>query len=330
MKRFAFYFVICILASVLVADGAVITSFGGGSAASYTNLFQNGANALDERNGVTAQAYNVYNTWTDASNYERIGAFWSANVGKIGTQAAGTGTGRGLDIGTFGSAGNLTFVVANSSIWRINAAGQLFPITDGSLIGTAVAGQNARIAFGLGSTALGRMSGVLSNSAAYAAITNTVTETYFAIGTDGKLPAAVLNTAKQRLEWTLSGVYSTTVTDGLTLRVKLCTVSGCGSGTVTTLAATGVVTPAASLTDSGWTCQGSLNVFTNGASGTADTQGWAAFSTAASTAALAQMKNTTTATLNLTVDQFLSVSIEWNAASASNSITLRNFGARIY
>jgi hypothetical protein len=52
------------------------------------------ANTLALRNGTAAQALNVYNTFTDASNYERGFARFSGNVFQIGTEAAGTGVAR--------------------------------------------------------------------------------------------------------------------------------------------------------------------------------------------------------------------------------------------
>jgi hypothetical protein len=59
------------------------------------------------RSGANANTLRVYNTFTDASNYERGVLDWTttANTLTIGTQAAGTGTGRQLQIG---AAGDIT------------------------------------------------------------------------------------------------------------------------------------------------------------------------------------------------------------------------------
>lgn len=54
------------------------------------------ANTLAQRNGTNAQTFRVYNTYTDASNYERGFARWNSNVYEIGTEAAGSGTNRDL------------------------------------------------------------------------------------------------------------------------------------------------------------------------------------------------------------------------------------------
>lgn len=57
-------------------------------------LARDNADVLALRNGTNAQAFNVYNTYTDASNYERAGVIWSSNVAYLRTQNAGTGSAR--------------------------------------------------------------------------------------------------------------------------------------------------------------------------------------------------------------------------------------------
>jgi len=51
-------------------------------------------------NGTTAQAFHIYNTYTDASNYERAVFDWqtTANTLRIGTEALGTGTVRPVEL----------------------------------------------------------------------------------------------------------------------------------------------------------------------------------------------------------------------------------------
>lgn len=67
-----------------------------------TILTRDAANTLAQRNGVNAQAFRVYNTFTDASNYERGKMEWASNVLRIGTEKAGTGTARALELQTDG------------------------------------------------------------------------------------------------------------------------------------------------------------------------------------------------------------------------------------
>lgn len=55
-------------------------------------LNRDAANILAQRNGTNAQAYRLYNTYTNASNYERGFLQWNSNVLEIGSEGAGTGS----------------------------------------------------------------------------------------------------------------------------------------------------------------------------------------------------------------------------------------------
>lgn len=59
-------------------------------------LQREAANTLALRNGVNPQTVELYNTYTDASNYERASLRWTSNIFQIGTEKSGTGGGRGL------------------------------------------------------------------------------------------------------------------------------------------------------------------------------------------------------------------------------------------
>jgi hypothetical protein len=65
-------------------------------------LYRDAANTLAQRNGGNAQAFNIYNTYTDPSNYEKGFMRWNSGILEIGTQAAGTGLNRGLALATSG------------------------------------------------------------------------------------------------------------------------------------------------------------------------------------------------------------------------------------
>jgi hypothetical protein len=74
-----------------------------GSASRLTRdlyLSRDAAGILAQSNGTSAQTFRIYNTYTDASNYERGVFDWqtSSNVLTIGTQNAGTGTARYVKI----------------------------------------------------------------------------------------------------------------------------------------------------------------------------------------------------------------------------------------
>jgi len=66
-------------------------------------LERDAANTFAQRRGTNAQTYRLYNTYTDASNYERGMLEWNADILLIGTQAAGTGTARELKLQTGGT-----------------------------------------------------------------------------------------------------------------------------------------------------------------------------------------------------------------------------------
>lgn len=66
------------------------------SNATQVRLTIDAANTLAQRNGTAAQAFNIYNTYTDASNYERGFVRWSSNILQIGTERAGTGSNRSV------------------------------------------------------------------------------------------------------------------------------------------------------------------------------------------------------------------------------------------
>jgi len=92
-------------------------------------LRRGGAGVLEQYNGANAQAQNVYNTRTDASNYERGVFAWSGGVLNIGAEKAGTGVDRGVVIKSAGVAA----VVINtngSNRWRFDEGGVFHPITD--------------------------------------------------------------------------------------------------------------------------------------------------------------------------------------------------------
>jgi hypothetical protein len=69
-----------------------------GQAAIDLTLTRDAANTLAQRRTTNAQTFRLYNTFTDASNYERLGISWGSNIVSIKPEAAGTGTVRVLHI----------------------------------------------------------------------------------------------------------------------------------------------------------------------------------------------------------------------------------------
>src|SRR3990167_9518241 len=95
-------------------------------------LSRDAANALALANSLTAQRFSVYNTRTDASNYERLNVMWSSDEAYLQTAQAGSGSGRGLTIGTKGN-GQLTFSTNDANRWGIGSTtGHLLALSDDS------------------------------------------------------------------------------------------------------------------------------------------------------------------------------------------------------
>jgi len=86
---------------------------------SSTTLQSSTAHILEQRSGTNAQVFQLYNTYTDASNYERLGITWASNICTIGLAQAGTGSVRSLVIAganaTSGAGGDVTITAGNAS-----------------------------------------------------------------------------------------------------------------------------------------------------------------------------------------------------------------------
>jgi len=95
-------------------------------------LARDAANTLALRNGAAAQTFNVYNTFTDASNYERGFVGWASNTFKVGTNSSGTGSNRTLRL--FGVNG-IEFATSGSELvrWRVGTDGNLVANTDNAV-----------------------------------------------------------------------------------------------------------------------------------------------------------------------------------------------------
>ena len=86
-----------------------------------TFVLREAANTVAQRNTTNAQTLRIYNTFTDASNYERATIGWNSNILEIGQEYAGTGSPRNIQI-KFGTntvylnngASNVTPVMAIS------------------------------------------------------------------------------------------------------------------------------------------------------------------------------------------------------------------------
>jgi hypothetical protein len=84
-------------------------------------LVRDAAAVLAQRNGVNAQTFRLYNTFTDASNYERGFMRWNTNVLEFGAEAAGTGTQRATKL----TGASLQFDVGAINVFAIQSTGNI-------------------------------------------------------------------------------------------------------------------------------------------------------------------------------------------------------------
>jgi hypothetical protein len=96
--------------------GISFTPTNNAGSASEFSLLRDAANTLAQRNGVNAQAFNLYNTYTDASNYERGRWNWVGNELRFGPESAGTGSSRSLGL----YVGNTRYQIIGSSFTQFD------------------------------------------------------------------------------------------------------------------------------------------------------------------------------------------------------------------
>ena len=122
-------------------------------------LARDAANTLAQRNGTNAQTFNLYNTYTSATIYERGFMKWNSNVLEIGTEAGSEGgTVRSISLLGSVNAGSIT-AGALSSNSTLTAGSNLNTASNRS---AAIAGYAAS-ATGNDSLAVGRLSAAYRN-----------------------------------------------------------------------------------------------------------------------------------------------------------------------
>jgi hypothetical protein len=102
------------LESALLPQGVAVgnASYIGFCSNSFANdsggdlrLFRDAANTLAQRNGANAQTFRIYNTFTSATNFERLNLRWASNELIIDAEAGSAGgTLRGIKIGSAGTS----------------------------------------------------------------------------------------------------------------------------------------------------------------------------------------------------------------------------------
>ena len=120
-----------------------VGSGGFGGTYSGTLIGDNVNNVLALRNGVSAQTYRVYNTYTSDTNFERMKIAWVGNVLQVGTEkGSGGGTARafefqtdGITRMTLGAAGGLSLASGNSFTINGGAAGRIVTVSYSGIAG---------------------------------------------------------------------------------------------------------------------------------------------------------------------------------------------------
>jgi len=108
-------------------------------------ILRDGADTLGLRRGTNAQAFNIYNTFTDVTHYEDLRIFWSANVANIVTDFSNESA-RALVIGTVG-ANSLQLKTNNLVRWLVDSSGNLVANSDNSVDFGASGANRARNAY---------------------------------------------------------------------------------------------------------------------------------------------------------------------------------------
>ncbi len=157
--------------------------------------------------------------------------------------------------------------------------------------------------------------GLFTNTAASTAVANTIVETAFdlayAFSANDLLD-------RQSYRMTARGNLSTAASGTVTMRLQL------KLGTVL-LCDFGVVTMAISIAGRAWNAEATFQVWTSGATGTVEAQGEARLPTANNntSASFAMAPSTATKTVDTTAAQTLTLTATHGAASAANTITMR-------
>jgi hypothetical protein len=124
-------------------------------------LYRDAANTLAQRNGTSPQTFRIYNTYTDASNYERLGIGWNGtqNGFLIVPEGSGTGLARNLLLWS-GASGNLYLGNGGASKWLIAGSGHLWAQSDNAYdIGQNATSNRPRNGFFAGAVATGGKAG---------------------------------------------------------------------------------------------------------------------------------------------------------------------------
>lgn len=123
----------------LPRDSAFAWESAGAASAEDLVLRRDAADTLAQRRGTNAQNLRVYNTFTDASNYERVSIGWNANTLTIAAENAGTGSNRGITLQgkaetiVESTLSQVTLKTSGSARWFVSASGVFGAAVDNTL-----------------------------------------------------------------------------------------------------------------------------------------------------------------------------------------------------
>jgi len=103
---------------------------GNASETTDVSLWREGIGILAQRVGTAAQAFRIYGTYTDATNYERAMVGWNSTTFEVGTEKSGTGASRNLRLK---ATADLSFNTNAADRWYIvGSTGHFLAVTDNS------------------------------------------------------------------------------------------------------------------------------------------------------------------------------------------------------
>lgn len=144
------------------------------------------------------------------------------------------------------------------------------------------------------------------------------------------LSAGYLNSLGRPFDFFGAGVYTTQVaqTPTLTLKIKLCTVSGCGSGTVVTLVNIVTTATVASITNNNWNLRAVAVTAATGATGNLEIHGPAIVDLGATTATADSVFSDTNTAVSGNIDLTAALFVDWTVAFSTNTATANIFTQR--
>ena len=120
-----------LVASTFYLNNSMVIQWGTAANRLVSDLavLKEASNVLSQRNSTNAQTFRLYRTYTDASNYERLGLL-TTNTTRytITSQNAGTGLARSLEVSFYTSAADPTSTDITSgcfSVWKNSGTGTI-------------------------------------------------------------------------------------------------------------------------------------------------------------------------------------------------------------